>query len=83
MHKARVKDQFLYALLAAVFAAIAVMVVWTWTGNEKQNTLSTTPATEMVIEAQTANGLMQELSKTVDISVDADIQVLRQEASGL
>jgi hypothetical protein len=74
MHKSRVKDQFLYALLAAVFAAIAVVVVWTW---------SVGGSVQKVAKVQNTSELMQELSKTVDSPVDADIQSLRQEASSL
>ena len=81
MNQARIKDQFLYALLAAVFAAIAVVAVWNLAGR-RQGVMSGKPEIQ-VMGAQTPNELMRELSKTIDIGAETDIQALRQEATGL
>jgi hypothetical protein len=81
MTKARTRDQFLYALLAAVFAAVAVIAIWSWM--DSGGRLASKVAPVQILGARTANELMQELSKTVDDGGQADIMSVRQEANGL
>ena len=80
MTKARTHDQFLYALLAAVFAAVAVIAIWSWMDGDR---LVSKVAPVQILGAKTADELMQELSKTVDDGGQADIMSVRQEANGL
>lgn len=80
MTKARARDQFLYALLAVIFGAAAVVVTWSWADSQK-----TIPKVNKVWEmtAQTPNELMQELQKTVDPGVTSDFEDLRLDAGEL
>lgn len=76
MTKSRIKDQFLYALLAVVFGAAAVIFTKVGLGEPSK------PPVE-VLGAQTADELMMELSKTVDGESETEVGALKQEAMGL
>ncbi len=81
MNKARTRDQFLYALLAVVFGAAAV-IFFRWHTETKLKDLVTAKQQAMP-EVRTPDQMMDELSKTADDGGQADFQQLQKDASGL
>jgi hypothetical protein len=79
MTKHRIRDQFLYGLLAVVFAAVAVIIFrGSIPGLEFRPEVK-----QEVFDAQTPDELMQELQSTVDDGGNSDIQRLKGDAKGL
>jgi len=80
MTKARANDQFLYALLAVIFGAVAVISMQNF--REQQQGM-VKPAIVREVNAQTPEELIGELNRITDEGVEADMGSLRQEADGL
>jgi hypothetical protein len=80
MTKARTRDQFLYILLAVVFAAAATVTIWGWSESQKPKFENNKT---QIIKSQTPDELMRELNQMVDDGGKSELESLKQDVNSL